>query len=198
VEIKPDDVKNLRDATGAGIMSCKKALEECGGDFDAAVELLRKQGLAKAVKKIDREAKEGIIYAYIHPGDKIGVLLELNCETDFVARTEEFRNLAKELALQIAACAPIAVSKETIPPEIIEREKAIYETQAKESGKPDQVAKKIAEGKLEKWMDEVVLLNQQWIRDPNKKVNELIMEMISKVGENIRVKRFARFQLGEG
>jgi elongation factor Ts len=126
------------------------------------------------------------------------VLLELNCETDFVARTEEFRNLAKELALQIAACAPIAVSKETIPPEIIEREKAIYETQAKESGKPDQVAKKIAEGKLEKWMDEVVLLNQQWIRDPNKKVNELIMEMISKVGENIRVKRFARFQLGEG
>ncbi|MGB9561831.1 MAG: translation elongation factor Ts, partial [bacterium] len=159
MNIKGDELKILRDATGAGIMSCKKALEESRGDIEKAIEILRKQGLAKAVKKIDREAKEGIIYSYIHPGDRIGVLLELNCETDFVAKTSEFRTLAKELALQIAATAPIAISRESIPQELIEKERTIYEDQAKESGKPDNIAKKIAQGRLEKWMEEVSLLD---------------------------------------
>lgn len=197
MEIKSEEIKYLRDTTGAGIMSCKKALEESNGDVEKAIEILRKQGLAKAVKRIDRETKEGIVYSYIHPGDKIGVLLELNCETDFVARTEEFRNVAKEIALQIAATSPIAVSKDEIPKEYIESERKLYEEQSKLSGKPEEIAKKIAEGKLEKWMNEVSLLDQPWIKDESRKIRDLLFELSSKVGENIRIKRFARFKVGE-
>ncbi len=189
-------VKELRERTGAGMMECKKALEEAGGDMEKAAEILRKKGIAKAEKKASRSTKEGIIGAYIHMGGKIGVLVEVNCETDFVARTDEFQNLVKDIAMQIAAMNPKYVSREDVPEEVIEKEKAIYREQALASGKPEHVVDRIVEGKLNKFFEEVCLLEQTFIKDDSKKVKDIITEAIAKLGENIRVARFARFQVG--
>ncbi len=196
-EITLELIKELRERTGAGVMDCKKALKEADGDIEKAIEILRKMGIAKAEKKLDREAKEGIIEAYIHPGAKLGVLIELNCETDFVAKNEEFKKLAKEIAMQIAAMSPIAVTREQVPEEIIEREKKIYEEQARESGKPEHIISKIIEGKLENFFKEKCLVEQSYIRDPSITVGDLIKQHISKFGENIVIRRFARFRIGE-
>lgn len=190
-------VKELRDRTGAGIMDCKKALIEAHGDIEKAIEVLRKLGIAKAEKKLDREAKDGRVDAYIHHGAKLGVLIEVNCETDFVASTDEFKELVHNLALQVAATNPIAVKREDIPSEIIEREKRIYEEQAKKEGKPEKVIEKIVQGRLEKFYQEACLLEQPYIKDPNITVGDLIKQYIAKLGENIVVKRFARFKIGE-
>ncbi|NPA52030.1 MAG: translation elongation factor Ts [Aquificae bacterium] len=190
-------VKKLRELTGAGMLDCKKALEETGGDLEAAVELLRKKGIAKAAKKAGRETKEGLIHAYIHAGGRIGVLLELNCETDFVARNELFKELANELAMQIAAMRPKWVKREDIPKEIIEKEGEIAREAAIAEGKPEHIAEKIAEGKVEKFFKEVCLLEQPYIKDDKKTVEELVKEYIAKLGENIQVRRFTRYELGE-
>ena len=189
-------VKELRERTGAGMMECKKALQEAGGDMEKAMEILRKKGIAKAEKKASRATKEGIIGSYIHMGGKIGVLVEVNCETDFVARTDEFQNLVKDIAMQIAAMNPKYVSKEDVPEEVIEKEKTIYREQALASGKPEHVVDKIVEGKLNKFFEEVCLLEQDFIKDDSKKVKDVITEVIAKLGENIRVARFVRFQVG--
>lgn len=194
--ISADMVKELREKTGAGMMDCKKALEESNGDFEKAVTVLRQKGLASASKKAGRTASEGLISSYIHM-DRIGVLLEVNCETDFVARTEDFRNLVKDIAMHIAAANPVYISREQVPAEVIEKEKEIYRAQI--TGKPPQVVEKIIEGKLEKFYNDTCLLDQVFIKDPEqkKRVKDLITEMIAKLGENIVVRRFARFQLGE-
>lgn len=194
--ISADMVRELREKTGAGMMDCKKALEESNGDFEKAVTVLRQKGLASASKKAGRTASEGLISSYIHM-DRIGVLLEVNCETDFVARTEDFRNLVKDIAMHIAAANPVYVSREQVPSEVIEKEKEIYRAQI--TGKPPQVVEKIIEGKLEKFYNETCLLDQVFIKDPEQKmrVKNLITEMIAKLGENIVVRRFVRFQLGE-
>jgi elongation factor Ts len=191
-------VKKLREMTGAGILDCKKALEETGGNLEEAVELLRKKGIAKAAKKASRETKEGIIHSYIHAGGRVGVLLELNCETDFVARNELFKELANELALQIAAMKPKYVSREDVPREVIEKEAEIIREAALAEGKPPHIAEKIAEGKVEKFFKEVVLLEQPYIRDDKKTIEELIKEYIAKLGENIKISRFCRYEIGEG
>ncbi len=188
-------VKELREKTGAGMMECKKALESSGGDFNKAIEILRQKGLATAQKKASREAREGIITSYIHM-DKIGVMLELNCETDFVARNEEFRQLAKDIAMQIAAANPQYIQREDIPQDVIEKEKEIYKSQIK-GNKPPQVIEKILEGKLEKFFEEVCLLDQPFIKEPEKKIKDLITEKVAKFGENIMVRRFVRFQVGQ-
>ncbi|RKY96330.1 MAG: translation elongation factor Ts [Candidatus Hydrothermota bacterium] len=190
-------VKQLRKMTGAGVLDCKKALEKTGGDLDKAVEELRKMGIAKAEKKMSREAREGIIDAYIHPGAKLGVLVEVNCETDFVANTAEFKDLVHNIALQIAATGPLAVSREQIPEEIVEKEKEIYRAQLEGSNKPPHIIEKIVEGKLEKFFQEAALLEQPFIKDPQKTVGDLVKEYIAKFGENIVIRRFARFRLGE-
>ncbi|NPA53667.1 MAG: translation elongation factor Ts [Aquificae bacterium] len=190
-------VKTLREMTGAGVLECKKALEETNGNLEEAVELLRKRGIAKAAKKAGRETKEGLIHAYIHAGGRIGVLLELNCETDFVARNEVFKELANELALQIAAMKPQYVSRDTVPKEVIEKEGEIAREAALAEGKPEHIAEKIAEGKVEKFLKEVCLLEQPYIKDDKKTVEDLIKEYIAKLGENIQVRRFTRYELGE-
>ncbi len=190
-------VKELRQATGAGILDCRKALEAADGDFDRAVDYLREKGLAKAAKKMAREAKEGLIAAYIHGGGRIGVLVEVNCETDFVARTDEFKALVNEIAMQIAAMAPRYVSREQVPAEVIEHEKALYRTQALEEGKPEKIVDRIVAGRLEKFYKEACLMEQDYIRDDSKTVDDLIKEAIARIGENIVVRRFARYQLGE-
>ena len=197
MKISADLIKELRERTGAGILDCKKALEKTGGDIDKAVEELRKMGIAKADKKLSRETKEGIIEAYIHPGAKLGVLVELNCETDFVANTKEFKELAHNIAMQIAAQVPRFVKREDIPQEVLEKEREIYREQLKNSGKPEHVIDKIVEGKLEKFYEEACLYEQAYIKDPSITVEELIKTHIAKFGENIRVKRFARFRIGE-
>ncbi len=189
-------VKELRERTGAGMMDCKKALEEAGGDMEKAMEILKKKGIAKAEKKAAREAKEGIIGSYIHMGGKIGVLVEVNCETDFVARTDEFQQLVKDIAMQIAAMSPKYISVEDVPQEVVEKEKAIYREQALAAGKPEKVVDRIVEGKLQKFFEEVCLLEQRFIKDDSKKVKDVITEAIAKLGENIRVSRFVRFQVG--
>ncbi len=196
-EITAKMVKELRDVTGAPFIDCKKALEETEGDMEKAIEILRIKGAAKAAKKVGRETPEGIIYSYIHPGGKIGVLLEINCETDFVARNQEFQNLAKEIAMQIAASNPKYISREDIPEDEIEKEKELLKAQVIESGKNPEIADKIVEGKLNKFYEEVCLLEQNYIRDPKRKVRDIINECISKTGENIVVRRFVRYQLGE-
>jgi len=196
-EITLELIKELRERTGAGVMDCKKALKEAGGDIEKAALILRKMGIAKAEKKLDKEAKEGVVEAYIHPGAKLGVIVEVNCETDFVAKNEEFIKLAKEIAMQIAAMNPIAVKREDIPEEVLERERRIYEEQARESGKPEHVIQKIVEGKLENFYKEKCLLEQSYIRDPSTTVGDLIKQYITKFGENIVVRRFARFRIGE-
>jgi len=196
-EINAKDVKDLRDRTQAGFMECKHALEEANGDTERAIDVLRKQGLAKAEKKAARVTNQGVIYSYIHGGGRIGVMLELNCETDFVARTEEFKSLAHELALQICATDPRWIVREDVPQGVIEREKGIYCDQAKASGKPEKVVDKIVEGKLEKFFEESCLVEQQYIRDDKVRVKELIANVIHKTGENVRLRRFMRYQLGE-
>lgn len=189
-----DLLKELREITGAGILEIKQALEEAGGDKTKAVEILRKKGSVKLGKKADRIAKEGVVEAYIHPGAKVGVLLELNCETDFVARTEDFKALAKDLALHIAAVAPLYISPADVPQELQEKEKEIYKEQIKD--KPAEVVDKILEGKMTKYFEEICLLEQPFVKNPDKKVKDLIAEAVSKIGENIQVRRFSRFVLG--
>jgi len=197
MKITMDMVKKLRQMTGAGVMDCKKALEEAEGDFDKAVEILRKKGAAKAAKKAGRATSEGIITSYVHFNGRIGVLLELNCETDFVARTDEFKELAYNLAKQVAAMNPKWVSRETVPQEVIEKEKEIYKEQLKDSGKPEHVVEKIIEGKLEKFFQENCLLEQDYIFEDGKKVKDIITEAVAKIGENIQVSRFVRMEVGE-
>ncbi|WP_038055513.1 translation elongation factor Ts [Thermodesulfobacterium hydrogeniphilum] len=190
-------IKQLRERTAAGFSDCKKALEEAGGDIEKAVDILRKRGLAIAAKRAGKEASEGVIAAYIHSNKKIGVLVEVNCETDFVARTDEFQEFAHNVAMQIAATNPIAVSRDQVPQEILEREKKIYEEQLRESGKPENIIPKIIEGKLEKFYKENVLLEQDFIKNPEITVQDLLNELIAKTGEKIVIKRFCRYQIGE-
>ncbi len=190
-------VKTLREMTGAGMLDCKKALEETGGNLEEAVELLRKKGIAKAAKKAGRATKEGLIHSYIHAGGKVGVLLELNCETDFVARNEVFKELANEIALQIAAMKPQYVKREDVPPEVVAKEGEIAREAAIAEGKPEHIAEKIAEGKLNKFYKEVCLYEQPYIKDDSKTIEDVIKEYIAKLGENIQVRRFCRYELGE-
>ncbi|MGQ9735031.1 MAG: translation elongation factor Ts [Thermaceae bacterium] len=189
-------IKKLRESTGAGMMDVKKALEDAGWDEAKAIQLLRERGAVKAAKKANREAREGVIGHYIHHNQRVGVLLELNCETDFVARNELFQNLAKDLAMHIAMAAPKYVSQEEIPAEELEKERQIYLQAVLNEGKPPQVAEKIAEGRLRKYIEEVVLLEQPFVKDEKVRVKELIQEAIAKIGENIVVRRFCRFELG--
>lgn len=189
-------IKELRELTGAGIMDVKEALLEAGDDRDAALDILRKKGMAKLAKKADRVAKEGIVESYIHAGGRIGALVELNCETDFVARTEDFKNLAKELALHIAAANPLYVSREDVPAEVVSKEMEIYKEQSAGAGKSEDVMQKMMEGKLEKYFEESCLLEQPFVKDSGKKISDLISESTAKMGENVQVRRFARFMLG--
>lgn len=196
-DITAQMVKEIRDRTGAPFIDCKKALEEVSGDFDKAIEILKIKGVAKAAKKVGRETPEGVITSYIHAGGKIGVLLEINCETDFVARNDEFQAFAKEVAMQIAAGNPRYISREYIPEDELAKEKEIMKAQVIESGKPANIADKIAEGKIEKFYEEVCLVDQVYIRDTKLKINDLLQALIAKIGENIKIRRFVRFQLGE-
>ncbi len=196
MSISSEMVKELRDKTGAGVMDCKKALQEADGDMSKAVDELRKRGAAAAEKKAGRSTGEGWIYSYIHPGNRVGVLLEVNCETDFVARTEDFQAFVHDVALHIAAAVPVSVSRDDVPADKIAKEREIYTAQAKESGKPDNVIEKMIEGRLTKWMAENVLLEQPFVKDPDKKVQDLLTDLVGKLGENILIKRFTRYQIG--
>ena len=191
-------VKELRGKTGAGILDCQNALKDTDSDIEKAIDLLRQKGLATAQKKAGRETKEGVISSYIHAGSKIGVLVEINCETDFVARNDEFQALVKDIALQIAAANPIYIQRENVPAEIIEREKNVYLGQAKEMKKPEAAWDKIIQGKLEKFYQEQCLVEQSFIKDPNSTIKEMLIEKIAKLGENISIARFTRYQLGQG
>jgi len=191
-------VRDLREKTGAGMMDCKKALAESGGNFEKAVDYLRQKGLATAAKRAGRVASEGRIGSYIHAGGKIGVLVEVNCETDFVAKTDDFQNFAKDLSMQIAASTPLFVRREEVPPEALEKEREIYRIQAREAGKPEKVIDKIVDGKLEKYYGEVCLLEQVFVKDTDIKIQDLLNGLIGKLGEKIEIRRFARFQVGEG
>ena len=190
-------VKELRDKTGAGMMDCKNALKETDGDLEKAVDHLRKSGIAKAEKKGERTAKEGLVFSYIHHGGRLGVLIELNCETDFVAKTDGFSDLAHNLAMQIAATNPLSIKREDIDQSLLDREKAIFSDQAKESGKPENILDKIVEGRVEKFFAESCLLEQQFIKDPERKVNDLLTEAVATLGENIIINRFTRYAIGE-
>ncbi len=196
-EVSAAMVKELREKTGAGIMDCKQALAECEGDLEKAIDFLRKKGLATAKKRAGRATHEGVIQSYIHMGGKIGVLVEVNCETDFVAKTDNFLEFAKNISMQIAATNPVGIIAEDVPSDIVEREKAIYKAQALETGKPENVVEKIAEGKLQKFFKDNCLLNQQYIRDTSLTIQDLLNETVGKTGEKITIKRFARFQIGE-
>lgn len=196
--VSANDVKELRERTGAGMMDCKRALVEANGDMEKAAVILREKGLAKAAKKSDRIASEGLVVSYIHGNGKIGVLLEVNCETDFVARNEEFQTLCHDIAMQVAAAKPEFVSREEVPEEEIEKEKAILRAQALNEGKPEKIVEKMVEGRLEKYFQEVCLLEQPFIKDQDVTVQDIVKEAIAKLGENITVRRFARFVLGEG
>ena len=198
MDISSELVKDLRQRTGAGVMDCKAALQEAKGNIDRAIECLREKGLATAAKKAGRIAADGLISSYIHAGSKIGVLVEINCETDFVARTEDFQTLAKNIAMQIAAANPLYIRREEIPEEVVVRERRIYRAQALESGKPEKVIDKIVEGKLERFYSEVCLLEQTYIKDSDLTVKDVLDALIGKIGEKIAIRRFARFQLGEG
>ncbi|NWG01358.1 MAG: translation elongation factor Ts [Syntrophaceae bacterium] len=198
MEISLDLVKDLRQRTGAGVVDCKKALQEANGNVEAAIDYLRRKGLATAAKKAGRIASDGLVSSYIHAGGKMGVLVEVNCETDFVAKTEDFQAFVKNIAMQIAAANPQYVRREEIPPEVLEKEREIYRLQALEAGKPTKVIDKIVEGKLERFYSEVCLLEQTYIKDSDLTVKELLEALIAKIGENITIRRFSRFQLGEG
>ena len=191
-------VKQLRDQTGAGMMDCKKALQETGGDLGKAVDWLRQKGISKAAKKAGRAATEGMVWSYIHAGGKIGVLLEVNCETDFAAKNEQFKTLVKDIAMHIAASNPLVVRKEELDPAILDKEREIYRAQALEEGKPEKVVEKIVEGRIQKFMKEQCLLDQPFVKDPDKTVGELVQEAVATIGENIQVRRFTRYVLGEG
>ena len=198
MEISANLVRNLREKTGAGIMDCKKALAETKLDFDAAVTYLRGKGLASAAKRADKVTSEGTVGSYIHAGGKVGVIVEVNCETDFVAKTDEFQSLVKDIAMHIAALNPLYVKREDVHQDVIDKEKYIYKTQALESGKPEKVAEKMVDGKVEKFFQEVCLLEQSFVKNPDTTVKELLTASIAKLGENISIKRFARFKVGEG
>ncbi len=191
------DVKALRDRTGAGMMECKTALTETGGDQEKAIDLLRTRGAAKAAKRAEREATEGSVGAYIHMGGKIGVMVEVGCETDFVARNEKFQGLVRDIAMHIAAAAPTSVSRDQISPEVLERERNVYREQMRESGKPEQIWDKIVDGKIEKFYAESVLLEQPFVKNPDQTVGQMITEISGKTGEKIEVRRVTRYQLGE-
>ncbi len=197
MNVTPQQVKELRERTGAGMMDCKKALQDSGGDLDKAIKVLREKGLSSAAKRAGREAREGCIFSYIHPGSKLGVLLELNCETDFVARTRDFQELGKNIAMQIAAAAPLVVKREEVSPGLLEHEREIYRNQAKTSGKPEKILDKIVEGKLEKFYHEICLLEQPYIKNDKETVEDIVKATIGKLGENLVVRRFSRFNLGE-
>ena len=190
-------VKELREKTGAGLMDCKKALETAEGDLEKAITILRQQGIAQASRKSQRSAKEGVIYSYIHPGDRLGVLLELSCETDFVARTEDFRQLAKDLAMQVAATNPVSISRSDLSQELVEKEQSIYHTQALNEGKPEKIIDRIVSGKMDKYYQEAVLLEQPFIKDQERTVQDLLTAAVAKLGENIIIRRFVRFRVGE-
>lgn len=195
-EITTTMVKELRSATGAGVLDCKKALSQSEGDFDKAVEFLREKGLSSAAKKADRQANEGLIGSYIHQGAKMAALVEVNCETDFVARTDQFQGLAQDLAMHVVAASPEYVSREDIPAEVVEREKEIYLAQSADSNKPAHIQEKIVEGKLEKWYGEVCLLEQPFVKNEEQTIQDLLVEQIAALGENIQVRRFCRMQIG--
>lgn len=197
-EITAALVKELREKTGAGMLDCKKALEETGGNMDKAMDILREKGLASAAKKAARVAAEGIVYSYIHGGGRVGVLLELNCETDFVAKGDDFKALAHEIALQIAALKPQYVRTEEVSADVLAHEKAIERARAIEEGKPEAKADMIAEGRVKKWLSDVVLLEQAWVKDDKKKIADLVKEAVARIGENITVRRFSRYEVGEG
>jgi elongation factor Ts len=191
-------IKDLRERTAAGMADCKKALVEVDGDLDKAVEYLRKKGLAKAAKKASRTAAEGLVSSYIHAGGRVGVLVEVNCETDFVARNEDFQGFVKEVSLQIAAMAPQHVTGDEIPESAIEKERAIHREKALSEGKPEKIVDKIVDGQISKWKKEICLMDQPWVKDDKKTIADLQQELVAKIGENIRVRRFARYEVGEG
>ena len=197
VEISAAMVKELRGATGSGIMDCKRVLAETKGDMDTAIDLLRKKGFAKAAKRAGRSTSEGVIYSYIHTGARLGVLVEINCESDFVAKTENFQQFAKNIAMHIAASNPMGLNPEDVDSAVIEKEKEIFRAQMLEEGKPENIIDKIVEGKVEKFYKEVCLMSQQYVKDPQQTITELLKETISHIGENIQIKRFVRFQIGE-
>jgi len=196
--INAKDVKKLRDMTGAGMMDCKKALTEADGDVEKAVDILRAKGAAKAAKRAEKSANEGTIGSYIHHDARTAVIVELNCETDFVANTDQFRGLAKDIAMHVASAAPLAVSPDEIDPAIVEREREVYRQQVKEEGKPEHIADKIVEGKIQKFYKESALLAQPFVKDPDVTIEQLITEVSAKTGEKIQIARFARFKVGEG
>jgi elongation factor Ts len=198
MEISVELVKDLRQRTGAGVVDCKKALQEAKGNVDAAIDYLRRKGLATAAKKAGRIATDGLVSSYIHAGGKMGVLVEVNCETDFVAKTDDFQTFVKNIAMHIAATNPQYIKREEVPDEVLEKEKDIYRTQAVETGKPVKVIDKIVEGKMERFYSEACLMEQTYIKDSDLTIKELLEGMIAKVGENIAIRRFVRFQLGEG
>jgi len=197
MEISTELIKEIRERTGAGVMDCKKALTECACDLEKAIEYLRKTGIAAAAKKASRVASEGLVEAYIHPGSRVGSLVEVNCETDFVARTCEFRSLVRDIAMQVVAADPIAVSRQEVPADVLEKEKEILVAQTASSGKPPQILEKIIQGKLDKFYKENCLLEQPFIKDPKRSVEEIVKEAAAKFGENIVVRRFSRFRLGQ-
>jgi elongation factor Ts len=197
LEISASLIKELREKTGVGIMDCKKALKECDGDIEKSVEYLRKKGIATAKKRGGRATVQGQIQSYIHAGGKIGVLVEVNCETDFSAKTDDFTNFVKDIAMQIAATAPIAINRESVSEDVMEKEKDIYATQARESGKPEKIIDKIVEGKMKKFFSESCLMEQAYVKNPDITVQDLLNELMAKTGENIVISRFSRFQLGD-
>jgi elongation factor Ts len=196
MSITASQVKELRERTGAGMMDCKKALTEMEGDFEKAIEYLRKKGMAAAAKRADRATREGLVYSYIHPGGGVGVLIEVNCETDFVARTDEFKQLCHDLAMHIAATSPLTISADDLDPALLEKEREIYLGQAAEEGKPPEIAAKMVEGRLKKFKKEVALLDQPFVKNPDETIEELIKSKIGSLGENMTIRRFARFQVG--
>ncbi len=196
MKITSQMVKELRDKTNAGMMDCKRALGETEGDLEKAVDLLRQKGLAVAAKRADRATSEGVVECYIHAGGKLGVMVEVGCETDFVAKTDEFQAFAKDIAMHVAAVSPVSVTREEVPAGMVEREKEIYINQAKDSGKPDNIIEKIVSGKIEKYLSEICLMDQKFVKNPDLTIQDLLNELIAKMGENISVKRFARFQIG--
>ncbi|MCG8686903.1 MAG: translation elongation factor Ts [Desulfobacterales bacterium] len=196
-EISAAMVKELREATGSGIMDCKRVLAEADGNMEKAIELLRKKGLAKAAKRAGRSTSEGIVYSYIHTGAKLGVLVEINCESDFVAKTDDFAAFAKDIAMHIAAANPAGLVPEDVDQAMIEKEREIYRAQMLEEGKPENIIDKIVDGKVEKFYKEVCLMSQQYVKDPQKTIEDVLKETIGKIGENIQIRRFARFQIGE-
>jgi elongation factor Ts len=197
VQISAAMVKELREATGSGIMDCKRVLAEAEGDYQTAVDLLRKKGLAKAAKRAGRSTSEGLIYSYIHTGAKLGVLVEVNCESDFVAKTDDFATFVKNVAMHIAAANPAGLVPEDVDSAVIEKEREIFRAQMLEEGKPENIIDKIVDGKIEKFYKEVCLMSQQYVKDPQKNITDLVKETIAKIGENIQIKRFVRFQIGE-